>query len=64
MIIKDWVDKFNVEIVQDEILNNDSSQSESGDKNAQSNSSSDILDNNDLSEGEAKMPAGVTETIC
>ena len=37
--------------------------SESGDKNAHSNSSSDKLDNNELSEGEAEILVCVTDTM-
>lgn len=60
---KDWVDKYNIEIAQNEIHNNDGLQSESGDKNAHSNSSSDKLDNNELSEGEAEILVCVTDTM-
>ena len=60
---KDWVDKYNIEIAQNKIHNNDGLQSESGDKNAHSNSSSDKLDNNVLSEGEAEILVCVTDTM-
>ena len=60
---KDWVDKYNIEIAQNEIHNNDGLQSELGDKNAHSNSSSEKLDNNELSEGEAEILVCVTDTM-
>ena len=59
---KDWVDKYNINCLRWN-SNNDCSQAESGDKNAHSNSSSEILDNNDLSEGEAEIPVGATDTM-